>query len=88
MKNTGKRPIWGYCIVLVGAIAAPLLPFVILVFVPVLAVLCGAPIAGLLFAMLIDSFLLPEGLVPLYVSSTLYTVLFLPVYRYLRYTAL
>lgn len=76
----------GYCIVCVGVVMAPLLPFAGLVIISLLAVWLGAPIGALVFAMLLDSFLLPDGVAPLWISLVLYTILFLPLYVYLRYT--
>ena len=71
---------------LIGAAAAPLLPFIILAAIPSVVVLCGAPLTGIFFAILIDSFLIPEGIMPFYGSSIFYAALSLLLYVYLRYT--
>ena len=71
---------------MVGIVAAPLLPFAGLFVVPLTVVWLGMPIEALLFAILLDSFLVPGGVAPLWVSLTLYTVLWIPVSIYVRYT--
>lgn len=84
--KTKQNKILGYCILLTGFITAPLFPFIGLMIIPLLAVWCGVPFAALLFAILLDSFLVPDGITPLWTSLTFYTVLILSLYTYLRYT--
>ena len=66
---------------------APLLPFAALIIIPLAAVWLGIPIAALLFAMLLDSFLVPGGTAPLWTSLTVYTLISIPFFDRLRYTA-
>ena len=87
MKYPGKQSLRGYGIVLIGALMAPLLPFAVLAVFPIAVVLSGAPVAGLLFAILIDSFLFSGTPMPMYISSVFYTAFSFPLYVYLRYTA-
>ena len=85
MKYPHKKII-GFGILILGVSMAPLLPFWCLVGVSLALVWCGLPIGALLFAILIDSFLVPSGIAPFWTSCMLYTVLFLPVSLYVRYT--
>ena len=76
----------GCGIVILGIIMAPLLPFWGLLLVPILLLLLGQPAVALLFALLLDSFLAPGGITPIWISLTFYTALCIPFYAYLRYT--
>ena len=80
------RKIIGYGALLLGIMAAPLLPFWVLVFVPLVLVWFGLPVSALLFAILLDSFLVPGGIAPFWVSCTVFTIVFLPLCLYVRYT--
>ena len=84
--NIQQKRIFGYCVLLAGIVMAPLLPFTGLMIIPLLVTWCGMPIMALIFAVLLDSFLVPNGVAPLWVSLTFYTVLILLVYGYSRYT--
>ena len=85
MQNTRKKII-SCGIVALGIIMAPLFPFWGLLSVPILLLVLGQPMGALFFAILLDSFLVPGGVVPIWASLTFYTALCIPLYAYLRYT--
>ena len=85
MRNIQKKVI-GCGIVILGISMAPLFPFWGLLSVPILLLLLGQPVGALFFALLLDSFLVPGGVVPIWASLTFYTALGIPLYAYLRYT--
>ena len=76
----------GCGLVVMGVLLAPLLPFWGLLLIPVLLLWRGLPASAMLFSVLLDSFLVPGGVAPMWVSLTFYTVLLLPFCLYVRYT--
>ena len=85
MRNMQKK-IMGCGILILGISMAPLLPFWGLLLVSALLLLLGQPVGALFFALLLDSFLVPGGVAPIWISLTFYTALCIPLYAYLRYT--
>ena len=79
-----RKHITAYISIVTGILTAPLLPFFALLIFPVLAVMLNAPVAALLFTVLVDSFLLPSG-APLFHALTPYIILFLPVHAYIKH---
>ena len=81
-----RKKIVGYGVLALGILMAPLMPFWLLIVVPIVLVWCGLSVSAVLFAVLLDSFLISVGGTPLWISCTFYTVLFLPLRTYIRYT--
>ena len=77
MKGRLKKRI-GYGLVFSGLFLLPLIPFFALVSIPLIAIACGAPIAALLFALLVDTVLLPTG-APITASLMVYTLAAVPL---------
>ena len=86
--NYRHKKIIGYGLLAVGVVMAPLLPFWYLLFVPLFMMWCGLPVAALLFSIALDSFLVPGGVTPIWASLTFYSVLFVPICVYVRYTTI
>ena len=72
------------CLLLLSTAMAPLIPFIALVIIPVMAVLLNAPILAIGFSVLIDAFLISD-VTPPWVSLTLWTAISIPIVEYLRY---
>ena len=85
MQYTHKKNI-GCGLLIAGIIMAPLLPFWGLLLIPLLVLWCGLPVGAILFSILLDSFLAPGGVTPMWTSLTFCTMLSLPLYLYVRYT--
>ena len=79
-----QKKIIGYCVIGIGSIFAPFLPFFALLVFPVFAVTLTAPVAALLFSVFFDSLLLPTG-ASLWTSLSWYTILSIPLYMYIRH---
>lgn len=79
-----QRTLAGICIISLGILLSPFLPFAYLPLFPLSAVFLGSPGIALLFSVLVDSFLVP-GDVPFWISLTLYTLAFIPICAYARY---
>ena len=85
MRNIAIK-ITGFGILVLGIIMAPLFPFWGLLLVPLVLLVFGLPASALLFSLLLDSFLVPGGVGPMWVSLTFYVVFCIPLYAYIRYT--
>ena len=70
--------------VIVAILFAPLLPFHALIIFPLVCIFSGFPVVGLLLAILFDSFLSAAG-TSAWTSLTLWTLLLLPLYLYVRH---
>ena len=76
----------GCGLLVIGIGMAPLVPFWGLLIIPFLLLWYKLPASALAFSILLDSFLVPGSIAPLWTSLTLYVILFLPLCIYLRYT--
>ena len=74
MKTERMKNVEGYCILLAGVLLAPFLPFFFLLIPAFLAVFLSAPVAAVVFSLLLDSFLLLPGM-PVWETLTGWTVL-------------
>ena len=79
-----QKKIIGIMLLAFGIYSAPLLPFPALAVFPLIALLLNMPILALVFAILVDAFLVPSG-APFYVALTPYTILCIPISAYVRY---
>ena len=80
-----RRKSIGWCSIVAGVLFAPLVPFVVLLLFPFIAIVFNVPVLALLFSILFDSFLLPSS-APFWMSLSFYTIIFLPICAYIRYT--
>ena len=84
--QTIHTKIIGYGLFIAGMISTPLFPFWGLLLVPLVLLWLRLPVSAVAFAMLLDAFLVPDAITPIWISLTWYTVLLLICGIYVRYT--